>query len=101
MDTYKIQVLVNLKGQTEVTKCLDPLFDAKLLLEGVGVLIAHISECSKTKPLSPESKEIFWSMEREDVLKLLHVCLDEIAKEYEDQKTSLVLKFNKNKMTCG
>jgi len=89
-EIYEITVVNYPTGGTEVSKAVDPLLDAKILLEGIGVLIPEITKWSKEHP--DDLKEKRWDMEKEDVVKLLHEYLDLVSKEY--KQTFQTLKFN-------
>jgi len=90
MNIYEIKVRNYPEGKTEVSKVLDPMFDAKLLLEGVGVIIPQIIEWSKTKP--KELKESAYDLEIDDVIKMLQEYLEVVGRDYEtkmDRKVTL------------
>ena len=91
-EIYKIEVINYPDNRTEISKVIDPLFDAKLLLEGVGVLVGEISKYSKTHPIDLKKK--VWDMEREDVLQLLHDYLDTVGKDYKETAELIKGPFN-------
>lgn len=76
----EITVRVNPDNTTQITKVLDPLFDAKILLEGVGVLVPQISEFSKKG--NSNWKDNVQNLEIEDVIKLLKDYLEITGKDY-------------------
>lgn len=80
---YQIVVKNYPDNKTEVSQCLDPLFDAKLLLEGVGVLVPEILKWSNTRPIS--LKEELWNMTREQVIQILKDYLEIAGKDYNPQ----------------
>ena len=89
-EIYKIEVINYPDNRTEVSKCLDPLFDIKLLLEGVGVLIPETVKWAKTYP--EDLKQENWDLEKEDLLKKLHNYLDLVGKDY--LETEQIIKYN-------
>lgn len=79
----KIEVQNN-GNETSVGTDLDPLLSAKVLLEGVGVLVPQIIKWSATEP--KELKQSAWNMGLEEVLSRLHENLEEAARDYQTRK---------------
>ena len=63
-----------------MSAAVDPLLDAKVLLEGVGVLVNEIEKFSATKPA--ELNEDKWNLKREQIIKMMHDYLDLAAVDY-------------------